>query len=156
MKRVTASNTLKSKPTSLFNTILLYGLNCIFGASGPINTVRLKKGRNVSLIETNSTQEQVCEKRFLSFLAHLTPVFLNKASKETLISAGLVLCVSLVAKRIMPYPSTGKPLFRAASRRTRLHLFLNTALPNLFGATKATSEGCASVDGATRIRRTEL
>lgn len=141
MKGMTACNALKSKPTPFFNTILLYGLNCIFRTRWPVNTVWFKKGRNVSLIEANSTQKQTRKKRTLSFLAHLTPVFLNKTSKELLTAAGLVLCVSLVAKRIMPYPSTGKPLFRAASRRTRLHLFLNTALPSLFGATKASSEG---------------
>lgn len=43
---------------------------------------------------------------------------------------------------------------RAASLSTRLHLFLNTALPNLFGATKATPAPAPS-STATRMRRRE-
>ncbi len=106
------------------------------------------------MIETNSTLgKQVCE-RILSFLAHLTPVFLNKASKETLISAGLKVSI-FSRKRIMPYSSTGKPLFELLLCRTRLHLFLNTALPNLFELQRPPRKDVPPVDGA-RIRRTEL
>ena len=71
--------------------------------------------------EMNSTLgTSFMKKRIMSFLAHFDPVFLNKASKETLYISRISTVCIFSRKENNAVSSTGKPLFQRLLRAERL------------------------------------